>query len=480
MKSLAIFSSIALLAAPSFCAGQTSAEISRIEKRLEKIEAMLQKLTERTPLASPAFGLETRAFVLPESLKKRELLSARLQADTPPTDRDADGLTDAEEQQLGTDPQNRDTDGDALLDGWEVHGVNGINLHAMGASPLHKDIFVEMDFMSRQSASNGLGPNANVIEGIKAAFRNAPVSNPDNVKGINIHLEPGNEVPYDADLSPLIPEFAAIKAANFDAKRAPVFHYMIWANGYNGGSSSGYSMNIPHSDFIVTLGRWNGNAGGTDLQKIGTFIHELGHNLGLKHGGSEHVNYKPNHLSVMNYNFQTAGILRHGSRLFSYQPFPLPALRERTLRERDGLGRSGMLQGYHTIFKDGLGTRQELPCHDAIDWNGNASADADPQSVDLNGDTLQGELLSTPDEWAQLIYNGGAIGSQDTLEGALEDARDRFEIMPFEELTEETERLLRQQGARPGADRPAPRPGPNQPELDEATDRQIQRSLRRQ
>jgi len=36
-------------------------------------------------------------------------------------DSDHDGLTDAEELQLGTDPHNPDTDGDGLLDGEEVH-----------------------------------------------------------------------------------------------------------------------------------------------------------------------------------------------------------------------------------------------------------------------------------------------------------------------------------------------------------------------
>ncbi|MFO1002331.1 MAG: hypothetical protein U0936_18545 [Planctomycetaceae bacterium] len=57
------------------------------------------------------------------------------------SDADADGLTDAEEVILGTAKNNPDTDGDAL-DGWEVHGVNGIDLIAMGASPLRKDIFI--------------------------------------------------------------------------------------------------------------------------------------------------------------------------------------------------------------------------------------------------------------------------------------------------------------------------------------------------
>src|SRR5437667_10152435 len=35
-------------------------------------------------------------------------------------DEDKDGLKNFDELQLGTDPFNRDTDGDGLLDGWEV------------------------------------------------------------------------------------------------------------------------------------------------------------------------------------------------------------------------------------------------------------------------------------------------------------------------------------------------------------------------
>ena len=40
-------------------------------------------------------------------------------------DWDGDGLTNAEEQQQGTDMTRADTDGDGLPDGWEVnHGLN--------------------------------------------------------------------------------------------------------------------------------------------------------------------------------------------------------------------------------------------------------------------------------------------------------------------------------------------------------------------
>ena len=37
-------------------------------------------------------------------------------------------------------------------------------------------------------------------------------------------------------------------------------------------------------------------------------MHELGHNLGLRHGGDDLPNFKPNYLSVMNYSFQLTGL----------------------------------------------------------------------------------------------------------------------------------------------------------------------------
>ena len=41
-------------------------------------------------------------------------------------------------------------------------------------------------------------------------------------------------------------------------------------------------------------------------------MHELGHNLGLEHGGRDDGNYKPNYLSVMNYLYE-GGIPRADS-----------------------------------------------------------------------------------------------------------------------------------------------------------------------
>ena len=351
-------------------------------------------------------------------------------------DSDGDGLTDAEEASIGTDANNPDTDGDGLLDGWEVKGVNGIDLHAQGANPLHKDIFVQMDFMVRADATRSLGPSASVIDRIVAAFGAAPITNPDGRNGISIHLELKNNVPLDRDLDPYITEFAALKRRFFDQNRAPVYHYMIWADGYGHGTSSGVSLDIPSSDFIVTLGRWHGGTGGTDDEKVGTFIHELGHNLGLKHGGSDHVNFKPNHLSVMNYRWQTRGLIVNGSPgRFTYQSFSLPALNEAALDERAGLGGGSELAGLSTEFTTN-GQQLLVPAAGPIDWNGNGSTDQIAVLLDLNGDGQVATLDDTPNEWRGLIFTGGTIGTNASLSGLLASIEDLYRPMP-PELTEE-------------------------------------------
>jgi len=52
----------------------------------------------------------------------------------PDSDADEDGLTKAEEEELGTDPDNPDTDGDGLSDGEEVneHGTDPLEADSDG------------------------------------------------------------------------------------------------------------------------------------------------------------------------------------------------------------------------------------------------------------------------------------------------------------------------------------------------------------
>jgi Bacterial TSP3 repeat len=397
----------------------------------------------------PAFAFLSTFFVwtpglsLGQSLNTYDTVGIE---DSSAVDLDGDGLTNPEEATLGTDPSNPDTDGDALLDGWEVKGVNGIDLKQMGANPRRRDIFVEMDFMTRASATRGLAPSQAVIDAITSAFASAPVVNHDGSSGISIHLDPGNEVPLDDTLDPYVDEMLAIKDVHFDKNRLPVFHYMIWADGYtirSGGqtitTSSGVSLGIPHSDFIVTLGKWGNLKGGTDDEKIGTFIHELGHNLGLRHGGSDHENFKPNHMSVMNYNWQTTGLRKSGTfGHFEYQRFAFGPLDERVLDETKGLNvTASELTAYNTAF---INPGRQLVVTNAsgpIDWNQDGDANDGNVAMDLNDNGSTSLLAATPDEWNNIIYNGGAIGSTQQLPQAGLRARVTAQPLTFLELTEE-------------------------------------------
>ncbi|MFT4165091.1 MAG: hypothetical protein QM650_07585 [Microlunatus sp.] len=316
-----------------------------------------------------------------------------------------------------------DTDGDKLLDGWEANGYdyNGdaavdVNLPGMGANPLRKDLFVEMDYMS-----DALLPKVADLNRIVKVFANAPqAKNPNGSTGIRLHLDAGaargtaynlgggNQVTFDSDLDPVVTEFKAVKTANFNsAARAKIFYYMIWANGYNGGTSSGNAFNIPSDSFLVTLGRWSG--GGTPDERVGTFVHEFGHALGLKHGGNDDSNYKPNYLSVMNYSFQLDGVPKtNGTKYFGYSSVKLPSLNEKKLNEKKGL-KSSKAKPYRTkwrcpnySFKVGRRADRNL------DWtcNGRLSRKV---KVDINGDGYL-STLGTQNNWGNLVYGGGAVG----------------------------------------------------------------------
>lgn len=315
-----------------------------------------------------------------------------------------------------------DTDGDKLLDGWEANGYdyNGdgiidVNLPGMGANPLRKDLFVEMDYMS-----DGFLPTAADLNRIVNVYATAPqAKNPNGSTGTRLHLDAGsargaaynlgggNAVTFDADLNPVVPEFKAIKAANFDAARAKIFYYMIWGNGYNGGSSSGNAFAIPSDSFLVTLGLWPSD--GTPDQRVGTFVHEFGHALGQKHGGNDHSNYKPNYLSVMNYSFQLGGVMRtNGTRYFGYSSFKLPSLNEKNLNEKKGL-RSKLAKPYRTQwvcpnFTFKIGGRADRN----LDWTCNGKL-SKKVKADINGD---GQLttLGTSNNWGNIVYGGGAVG----------------------------------------------------------------------
>jgi hypothetical protein len=120
------------------------------------------------------------------------------------------------------------------------------------------------------------------------------------------------------------------------APKFPDQHYTIFAHSsmatdtFNNPCTAGPSgdAEFPGLNFVVSLARFQNLGFPSDvfsLQTSGTLMHELGHNLGLHHGGglgfgASVLNYKPNYLSVMNYNHQFTGVIQSdavGSRMFS-------------------------------------------------------------------------------------------------------------------------------------------------------------------
>lgn len=314
-----------------------------------------------------------------------------------------------------------DTDGDSLPDAWETGGydANGdgvvdVDLPGMGASPNKKDLFVEMDYMSGRLATTA------AFDRIVQTFATAPVSNPDGSTGIKIHLDGGaaagtaynlgggNQVPYDSNLQPAESQTDAIKNANFASARKAVFHYMLWADDYDNSCSSGNAFAIPNDTFIVTMGPKCGWTT-TENMNVGTFIHELGHDLGLTHGGTDHVNYKPNYLSVMNYAFQFNGVPRtSGANWFSYSNFAPPALNERSLNESVGLNTS-QASTWKTSWKCPNGTTRTSGAANAgIDWNCDGDT-ADTASTSINGDNTR-TTLTAQNNWASIRFGGGDVG----------------------------------------------------------------------
>jgi hypothetical protein len=124
-------------------------------------------------------------------------------------DRDRDGIDDElERSSFGTHPGSPDTDGDGLLDGWEVYGRERGGylepLAAYGADPLQKDVFVELDWMASADGSSERESEKALIV-YQAALDVMRVFR-DSGTGIRIHIDLGPDILSLVPLSELEPE----------------------------------------------------------------------------------------------------------------------------------------------------------------------------------------------------------------------------------------------------------------------------------
>ena len=338
--------------------------------------------------------------------------------DTGPPDNDFDNICDGwESDGLKID----ELDGSSLLIPFEFgpsFDITCVSNFGCLPDPGNKDIYVEVDWMSEQA------PDQSAIQDVVDAFAN---------KGIRLH------VLLDEDIGVQIEQtsvdftdtdftdptgFVALKQNYFgtaqerldaldepkilEAKRQ-IFHYALFIHEQKERPGTSGWGEIKGNDFAVSLGSFGGGTG-TPSEQSGTFMHELGHNLGLHHGGPENAgaeddNCKPNYLSVMSYSFQFPSYL--SDRPLDYSRSVLAPLDETSLDEAAGI-QASTPPNLKTIY--GPPAYRESVTGVGIDWDesGGISGTANTNINNLGILGCQSDtwsVLTGHDDWNNLVFD---------------------------------------------------------------------------
>jgi CSLREA domain-containing protein len=187
-----------------------------------------------------------------------------------------------------------------------------------------------------------------------------------------------------------------------------------------GTGASQRLVQVGGNDFMVTLGKW-GNPAGVPYSRIewqaGTFMHELGHTLGLGHGGGDDIQFKPNYYSVMNYiwqmpkpwmyesvygkDFNGDGDTNDLTWKLDYSTSTLPTIDENNVDESKPLG------GDPTTWLNwplGAVPPTPSPQNGRFDWNQDGTTSSPVQAVDLNGDSSL-DVFAGHEDWSHLQYD---------------------------------------------------------------------------
>ena len=352
---------------------------------------------------------------------------------------------------------DKDTDGDSLWDSWEISGVDMdkdgyVDLILEGANWNQKDVYVEVDYMDGHRLS-GVAK-----DDVVAAFRSCPRSV--EYGPINVHIEIDDSEPLaiaHGDVVRIWEYFDRIKETYFGTlpqqtdPRAEVillakkytYHYCLFVHGietWNGthwNTGAGGKGEVYGNDFVVALGI---GFAGSPAEQAATFMHELGHNLGLRHGGGDTVNYKSNYLSIMNYLFEFDGDPLH-NRPLTFSSAKLASLNEGDLNEIVGVRGANWDWTVHSgILQTSSGTKY-VPLADPtlgnIDWDNDGDDTEKSVKANVNNypqwgyPSVENERLDGYDDWSNLLFD--FQGNENFAAGVHTSALSKDEIT--EELT---------------------------------------------
>lgn len=227
-------------------------------------------------------------------------------------------------------------------------------------------------------------------------------------------------------------DFDQTRQDSFTPGRRPWFHYAIFAHDQKKDDSTSGICCHDNKDFLVTLGHWDGKVGNVRDQ-AGTIMHELGHSLGLGHGGDSATNYKPNYFSVMNYAFDPGGVpdSATGKSTLDYSRSILANLAEKTLLENEGIVEDST---FVTTWTNSNGAIFGGKGNGPLDWNGNGVIDTGIVNVDINRDSLcvgpgnNGMQDTTPANDDFVVFGGISNGPDHICDTT--SAGDDVQVMP--------------------------------------------------
>jgi hypothetical protein len=262
---------------------------------------------------------------------------------------------------------------------------------------------------------------------------------------------PGWSNPGEACVGPDAVSFLELKNQYFLPRGNHPWHYAIFAfnaglpdtgvsslcppddttitpPGFPDPLGSGLSE-LPGFNFIVAFGADLDQGFINDLDDYrvgGIFMHELGHNFGLEHGGvivqfgvlsqmEAHLTYKPNYISVMNYSYEN-GILYAASlgsttpigKRLDYSSLELAPLNEADLDEFVGVnaGTTDIVINVNTgpgCYVPGIGFPfLYAPAQGPIDWNCDGTLESHAAADIDNDDGSPNATLHGFDDWSYI------------------------------------------------------------------------------